>query len=229
MLYGIIIVLSAFGFVRAIALGLRRNGDVRRLIATSSAPSLRLRDASDVAGIRIREVAAPGAVVMLAGLFRPIVLVSSDALDRINDAELIAAIRHEAAHARRGDLLCAAAVSFLADLVPLPVGSLIALHRRAREFAADAYATRVADPCDLACALIALARPVRDGALTAAFAESGTVRDRLGVLLARHAPLPSRARRVLVAFGLIGTLVLGAAPTLTAVILGFTCAMAMPV
>jgi Zn-dependent protease with chaperone function len=228
VLYGGIAALTAVGFVRAIALAVRRRSEVTRLVRISAAPSARVRRAGDLARVRVREVCSAGPVVVLAGFFRPVVFVSTAALDRVNDAELLAAIRHEAAHAQRGDLVCAAIVTFIADVVPLPAGSLIALHRRAREFAADAHAARTADPCDLASALLALARPATVVSGIAAFAESGTVRDRLVVLLSSSSPKPSRLRRSLLTGALAATFVLGAAPVLVAVALGFSCSIAMP-
>jgi len=215
VLYGAIAALTTFGFARAIILAVRRAREVVRLLRQSSAPSARVRIAGEAVGVRIREIAADGPVMLLAGIFAPTVLVSADAVNRINDAELLAAIRHEAAHSQRGDLLCAAFVTFLADLVPLPVANFITLYWRAREFAADAHAARNADPCDLASALLALARPATVGASIAAFADAGTVRERLGVLLAQSAPQPSHVPRA----------VLTAALALT---LGFSCTMAMP-
>jgi Zn-dependent protease with chaperone function len=228
VLYGAIAALTAFGFVRAVVLAARRSRDVALLVRGSIAPSSRLRGAGDAAGMRIREIAAAAPVVLLAGFVRPVVLVSSAALERVNDAELLAAIRHEAAHARRGDLVCAAVVTFIGDLIPLPAGTLIALHRRAREFAADAHATRHADPCDLASAMLSLARPATSVSSIAAFADAGTVRDRLGVLLATDPPRASRARRFVLTGALAATFALGAAPVGVAIVLGFTCAMAMP-
>jgi Zn-dependent protease with chaperone function len=228
VLYAAIAALTAFGLVRAVVLAVRRGADVARLVGRSREPSARARSAGESAGVRIRELDAAGPVVLLAGVLRPVVLVSAGALRRVDDAELLAAVRHEAAHARRGDLVCAALVSFVADLVPLPVGSLIALHRRAREFAADAHAARVADPCDLAAALVALARQAEPAAASAAFAEAGTVRDRLGALLAPTSPRPSAVRRAVLVAALAATFVLGAGPVLAALALGFTCSMAMP-
>jgi Zn-dependent protease with chaperone function len=228
VLYGAIATLTTFGFAHAIVLAAWRGRDVMRLVRQSSAPSARVRAAGEAAGVRIREVVADGPVMLLAGFLRPIVLVSADAVLRVNDAELLAAIRHEAAHFQRGDLICAAVVTFVADLVPLPVANLIAVYWRAREFAADARAARSADPCDLASALLALARPASAAASVAAFADVGTVRDRLGVLLAANSPRPSRARRALLTATLAVTFVLGAVPVLVAVALGFTCSMAMP-
>jgi Zn-dependent protease with chaperone function len=178
--------------------------------------------------VRIREIAADGPVMLLAGIFAPTVLVSADAVNRINDAELLAAIRHEAAHSQRGDLLCAAFVTFVADLVPLPVANFITLYWRAREFAADAHAARNADPCDLASALLALARPATGGASIAAFADAGTVRERLGVLLAQNAPQPSRVPRAVLTVALAATFIVGAAPVLAVLTLGFSCTMVMP-
>jgi Zn-dependent protease with chaperone function len=227
ILYGAIAALTAFGFARAIVLARQRACDVTRLLRQSSVPSPSLQRLGEIAGVRIRELYAEGPLVILAGLFRPVVLVSSDALQRVNDAELLAAVRHEAAHARRGDLVCAAVVTFIADVVPLPVGNLIALHRRAREFAADAHAARIADRCDLAAALLALARPTSVATSIAAFADAGTVRDRLGALLSPMSLQPSLERRALLTAALAATFLLGAAPVLIAVVLGFTCSVVM--
>jgi Zn-dependent protease with chaperone function len=227
-LYGAIAALTAFGVARATWLAARRAHAVWGLVRQSSLPSPRARAAGMTAGVRIREISASGPVVLLAGMFQPVVLISADAIHRVNDAELLAAIRHEAAHARRGDLVCAAIVTFIADLIPLPAGAFLALFRRAREFAADAHATQIADPCDLASALLSLARPASIETSVAAFADVGTVRDRLGVLLAPISRRPSVSRRCSVAAALATTFVLGAAPVVTAVVLGFTCSMAMP-
>ncbi len=227
LIYGAIAALTAFGFARAIVLARQRAGDVTRLVRQSSVPSPGLQRLGEIADVRIRELSAEGPVVILAGLFRPVVLVSGDALRRVNDAELLAAVHHEAAHARRLDLVCAAAVTFVADLVPLPVGNLIALHRRAREFAADAQAARLADRCDLAAALLALAKFGNVATSIAAFADGGTVRDRLGALLAPTSLQPSLARRALLTAALGATFVLGAAPVLIAVVFGFTCSVEM--
>ena len=228
VLYGAIAALTTFGLVRAIVLAAVRVRDVMRLLQQSSPPSARIRTVADAAGVRIREIAADGPVMLLAGFLSPTVLVSADALGRVNDAELLAAIRHEAAHSQRGDLLCAAFVTLIADLVPLPVANFIALYWRAREFAADAHAARSTDPCDLASALLALARPSAVSASIAAFADAGTVRERLEVLLAQNSPRPSRTPRALLTAALAATFVLGAAPVLIAVTFGFTCTMVMP-
>lgn len=227
-MYGAIAALTAFGFVRAIMLARQRTRDLRCLVRRSSAASPALQRLGEIAGVRIRELLTDGPIVILAGLFRPIVLVSSDALKRVNDAELLAAVHHEAAHARRGDLVCAAIVTFIADLVPLPVGNLIALHRRAREFAADAHAARTADRCDLAAALLALARRGNVATSIAAFAEAGTVHDRLAALLSPISMQPSLQRRALLTAALAATFVVGTAPVLIAVGFGFTCSTVMP-
>jgi Zn-dependent protease with chaperone function len=226
VLYAAIAALTALGLARATRLCLRRSGEVAHLVRRSAAPCPRVRAAGESAGVRVREISAAGPVVLLAGTFRPVVLVSVAARERVSDAELRAALLHEAAHARRGDPLCAALVTFVADLVPLPVGNLIALYRRAREFAADAHAACVADPCDIASALLALARAGKRDAPVAAFAEAGTVRERLGVLLAPAAVRPSPVRRALLAAGVAATYVAGAAPAVAALVWGFSCAMA---
>jgi beta-lactamase regulating signal transducer with metallopeptidase domain len=228
VLYAIIAGLTLFGFARAFLRAAGRVHEMTQLMRRSSAPSARVHAAGEAAGLQIREVIADGPIMLLTGFFRPIVLVSPDAVARVSDAELLAAVQHERAHSQRGDLMWSALVTFISDLVPLPVGTFIALYWRAREFAADAHATRSTDPCDLASAMLALARPARAGTSAAAFADAETVRHRLTVLLAPSSACPSRALRSFVTAALIVTLALGAGPVIGAVMLGFTCAMVMP-
>ena len=228
LLYGAVAASTCIALCRAMVSAIRRARDVAALVRRSTPAQAHVAAAGLAAGLPVREIDDRGPVVVLAGCWQPIVLVSTDALKRVNRAELLAAIHHEAAHARRGDLLCAAALTFLADLVPLPVGNLVALYRRAREFAADAHAARFSDPCDLASALLALARRHSADRSLAAFADAGSVRDRLGSLLASAPRRPSRARRALMSIVLATTFLAGAAPALIAAVAGFSCTMSMP-
>lgn len=108
VLYGAIATLTIFGFVRAAMFAAQRAREVVRLLRQSSPPSARAYAAGQAAGVRIREIVSEGPVMLLAGFLRPTVLVSAEAIRRVNDAELLAAVRHEAAHFQRGDLVCAA-------------------------------------------------------------------------------------------------------------------------
>jgi Zn-dependent protease with chaperone function len=227
VLYAGIAAITVLGLVRAIVLLRRRTAEIERLIAHSSPASPALASATAVHSLPVREVASSDAFILLAGIARPVVLVSSEALRRLDAKQLDAALRHEAAHSYRGDQVISAVVTFVSDIIPLPVGDLVALYRQAREFAADAHAARRADPCDLAGALLALARGASVPAGTAALAEAGTVRARLAVLLTEAPPPPSPWRRVLVAGSLAATFVLGASPAIAALVYGIQCTLPM--
>jgi Zn-dependent protease with chaperone function len=227
VLYAGIAAVTVLGFIRAIAQLRRRTAEIHRLIACSVPASAVLGRMAASQALSAREVASDDAFILLAGIARPVVLVSTEALRRLEANQLDAAIRHEAAHAHRGDQVISAVVTFISDIIPLPVGDLIALYRQAREFAADAHAARRADPCDLAGALLALARRGSIPAGTAALAEAGTVRARLAVLLADPPAPPSPWRRVLVAGALAATFAVGAAPAIAALIYGIQCTLPM--
>lgn len=227
VLYAGIAAIAVLGFIRAIVLLRRRTAEIRRLIDCSVPASAALARLTTSQALPAREIVSSDPFILLAGIVRPVVLVSSEALRRLDAQQLEAALRHEAAHAHRGDQLISALVTFVSDIVPLPVGDLIALYRQAREFAADAHATRRADPCDLAGALLALARGGSIPAGTAALAEAGTVRARLAVLLTEAPPPPSTGRRVLVAGSLAATFVLGASPAIAALVYGIQCTLPM--
>jgi Zn-dependent protease with chaperone function len=223
VLYSVIAALTVFGLMRAVVLAVRRHIEIDRLVASAQAPGERERRIAERCGLRVRRVNSASPFVLLAGIRRPVVLISNEALQRLDDAQLDAAIRHEAAHFRHGDQLVAALVTFIGDMIPLPVGPLVALYRRAREFAADQAASCEADPDALASALLALARANAAPAGAAAFAEPATVRARLVALLNDVPPAPARWRRIVVTGLLLGTFVAGAAPTVIAFFVGLHC------
>jgi Zn-dependent protease with chaperone function len=224
VLYGAITVLTVFGLLRAIVLAARRQREIAGLFAIAEAPRAREQRIAPHCNMRVRRVLSDAPFILLAGIRRPVVLISTEALQRLDDAQLGAAIHHEAAHFRHGDQLVAAIVTFIGDMIPLPVGPLVALYRRAREFAADQAASCNAEPDTLASALLALARasaamPVA----AAAFAEPASVRARLLALLADVPPTPERWRRIAIIGLLLTTLIAGAAPPIVAFIVGFHC------
>jgi Zn-dependent protease with chaperone function len=223
ILYAGIAAVTVFGLFRATIQLHRRWAEVRRLLALTRPASPLLASLKATRERTARELDSDDAFILLAGIVDPVVIVSSEALRRLDGDQLEAAIRHEIAHARRGDQIISAIVSFIADIVPLPVGGLVALYRRAREFAADAHAVRHVDPVDLAGALIALARGGASLAGTAAFAEPGTVRGRLAILLDDAPTVSSRWRRVFVTGVLCTTFVLGASPSIAAFASGVHC------
>jgi Zn-dependent protease with chaperone function len=223
VLYGVIAAITVIGLVRAVILAVRRRSEIRRLLAASESPAARVQIAGERAGLPVRSVRSDEPFVLLAGVRRPVVLISTEALRRLNDAELEAAILHEAAHARHGDQAVAALITFIGDVVPLPVAPLVAMYRRAREFAADQAASYETDPCELASALLALARSRSAPAGAAAFAEPATVRARLFALLADSPEPPARWRRVVVTSTLLTTFAAGLGPTIVALLAGIHC------
>lgn len=223
VLYGVIAAITVLGLVRAVILAVRRRSEIGRLLAASQPPGAREHIAGERAGLRVRRVRSDEPFVLLAGVWRPVALVSTEALRRLNDAELEAAIRHEAAHDRHGDQALAVLITFIGDVVPLPVAPLVAMYRRAREFAADHSASRETDPCELASALLSLARSRSAPAGAAAFAEPGTVRARLVTLLTESPESPARWRRVVVTGTLLATFAAGLGPTIVALLAGIHC------
>lgn len=223
VLLGAIAAMTIFGVLRATVLAYRRHAEIRRLVASSTAPGEREGRFARRCGLRVRRVFSDAPFVLLAGIRRPVILISSEALQRLSDEELEAAIHHEAAHFRHGDQLLAALVMFIGDMIPLPVGPLVVLYRRAREFAADHAASHEVDAEALASALLALARAGMMPAGAAAFAEPATVRARLIALLTEAPASPARWRRVAVTGLLLAALVAGAAPTIVAIIAGIHC------
>ena len=158
---------------------------MRRLIAASTAPSFRLQRIATSCGLKAREIADAVPACALAGVLSPIVLVSTGALAVISDAELLAALHHERAHARRGALLLASCLSFFVDLLPLPSGDLVETYKTAREFAADRDAVEGTDAESLAGALIEFAKvaPMPVAATSFAGGSRAVVADRLHLLL----------------------------------------------
>ena len=158
IVFGSIAALTALAIIRGVLRAIAHHRDIRRLVRCSVQPSRRLLDAAVACGLRARELVDDAPVCALAGVFAPVVLVSSGALRALGDEELKAALMHERAHWQRGDQIIAAFASFLADVLPLPAGDLIADYRAARELAADRSAAFRAGSDALARALIGFAK-----------------------------------------------------------------------
>ena|GEM_PF-710645 len=192
LVFGVIIAAMIAGLVRAICLATFRAVGIRRFIESSVDASPRLRAIADASNVRARELHDSVAVCALAGTLSPVVLVSTGALSAISDEELHAALHHERAHARRGDQLISAGISFLVDLLPLPAADLVETYRTAREFAADQDAVRATDADSLAGALIEFAKGGREIAAAACLIDerASAMTLRLHALLAKTNPPP---------------------------------------
>jgi Zn-dependent protease with chaperone function len=212
--FGLIIAAMAVALVRALWLAISRSISVRRLIASAAAPCFRLQRIAASCGLEARQIADGAHVCALAGVITPIVLVSTGALAAVSDDELRAALHHERAHARRGDLLLAACLSFLVDLLPLPAGDLVETYKTAREFAADNDAVEATDAESLAGALIEFAKGGRvpAGATSLASGSRAAVASRLHQLLSESpSSAPRPARRIAIAAALAAIAIAGVA------------------
>lgn len=215
VMFGLVIAAMTAALVRAVWLAIGRNLNVRRLVAAATAPSFRLQRIAASCGLKAREITDAARVCALAGVISPVVLVSTGALAVVSDDELHAALHHERAHARRGDLLLAACLSFLVDLLPLPAGDLVETYKTAREFAADHDAVEATDADSLAGALIEFAKgdPLPVPAASFASGNRAVVADRLRLLLSASPPSasPRPLRRIAMAAGLAAIAIAGVA------------------
>jgi len=169
-----ILTLAILAFIRATVIAYQRYAQVRRLILHSQEACERVTGIAKKIGVDVRIIPSSEPFCALAQPLRPVVLLSRGTLERLDDAELEAALRHEHAHALRGDLLFGAALSFFADLLPLPAGHLTATYNSAREFAADEHAVRTIEPHQLASAILSLAGTRTVGHGVAALAEDAS-------------------------------------------------------
>jgi len=227
VVFGMTLVLTFGALARALILGCRRSSEARMLIRLSEPARGRVARVAEHWGLSARVIADNQPFCALTGVWQPTVVLSTGALNRLNDGELEAALLHERGHARRGDQLVAALLSFMVDLLPLPANDLVASYRHAREFAADQHALRTTAPLELAGALLSFVNGTKNIAGTAALAGDTATRARLRLLLiAEPAPPVSIGRRVLLAAALLVVLASGLAPAGAAVLNPTPCPMA---
>ena len=206
LVFGTIIAAMIAALARATWLASARAIGLRRLIRSAADPSPRLREIARACDVSARELRDDAPICALAGVSSPVVLVSTGTLAAISDAELHAALQHERAHAKRGDQLLNAALSFLVDLLPLPAADLVRTYMAARELAADQDAARATDAESLAGALIAFAKGGRAIAHAACLIDGrrSTMTRRLRALLVSGSPArQNRLRRFAVALALV--------------------------
>lgn len=141
------------------------------------------------------------AACFTVGVLRPAIYVSASLRARVSPRDYEAMLAHESAHLRRRDGLTGALLSAFFTLFPVPGSRVLrADWERAAERACDAAAAlSLGSPCDVAAALIQVARLVRhplvgmpEGiAFTRASGEDveGRVRSLLALSLV-HAPQP---------------------------------------
>ncbi len=230
ILFGAIVAFVVLALGRASIGAYRRSRQVRRLIVASQAPDAPLYAIAQRCGVRIRVLPYSEPFCALAGFWRPIVLVSTQTLERLSAEELEAAFRHERAHAARFDLMLGAALNFFADLLPFPSGDLVEAYAKARETAADEHAVRDCAPEALASAIVRLAAAKPMPRATAALTESGrSIKHRLAALLDdRAARIDPRGRRMLVATSLAAIMFASFLPAVLFALKFVACTMQGP-
>jgi beta-lactamase regulating signal transducer with metallopeptidase domain len=129
-----------------------------RLRAAASA------DHSDVDGVRLHLLVSPRPACFTWGLFRPAIYLSTALQEHLSPRDREAVLAHETAHAQRRDGLVSTLVMAFYTLFPLPGGQMLRTDwERAVERDCDtAAAHRIGSPCDVAAALLRVARCTRD-------------------------------------------------------------------
>ena len=141
---------------------------------------------------RVRLWPAPVVDVRTVGLRRPVILMTTQALELLSDDEFEAVLRHECAHLRRADPIKVLVAGALRDGFGwLPaVTVLLQGFEEAKEFAADAWAAAGSSPRTLARALV---KVLLDGSYVlpptvAAAPFTGTAEARLAYLIEGRPP-----------------------------------------
>lgn len=225
-LFGAIAVVLTLALCRAALRAYRRTSQVRKLISVSQPADSSLDAIAQRCGVRVRVMNYGDAFCALVGSWNPIVLISRGTMERLSEAELVAALRHERAHAVRFDLVIAAALSFFADLLPLPVADLVQTYAMARESAADESAVQQCDPAILASAIVAVATTRRFRAVAALAEDIYSVKQRVLTLLSASAERtdPGR-RRIIVSVSLGAIVLLSLAPAVLSAFTYYSCAV----
>ena len=211
MIFAALLLLTLGAVARAIWIAFVRARETGMVRSASWVPSERLRLMTP-ANCDVRQIADAHPFCAVLGVVRPVIVVSTGALSRLDDEELRAAISHEAAHVQRYDHLLGACAAFLSDLLPFGNGDLLNAYWEAREFAADQRALAQNRVEALAGAILAMARKPELGV---AALGGGTVTARLDKLLKPNEPSVSLRDRsvagsMLVLAGMISLLPIAA-------------------
>jgi len=226
-LFGVISVLLTLAILRAVLRALERSAQVRKLVGISRPTNPAIAAIAQRCGVRVRVVDYADAFCALAGFWNPVVLISRATLERLSTEELEAALRHEHAHAARFDLILAAALSFFADLLPLPADDLVETYATARERAADERAVQHCDPTTLASAIVAVATTRSTRAVAALAEDAHSAKQRVLTLLSASADHANpRRRRLIACASLVVIIVLSIVPAIVSATNFYSCAIA---
>jgi Zn-dependent protease with chaperone function len=193
IIFAALLFLTALALARAIWIAAVRLGEAASIRRSSCDAGERLKAAAP-ATCAVREIADANPFCAVLGILHPVIVLSTGALDRLDDEELSAALSHEIAHIRRFDHVLGALAAFFSDLLPFAGDDLLKTYWEAREFAADQRAITQTKVEALAGAIIAMAKPPRLGL---AALDGGTVIARLQCLLTPSAQSVSARGRMI--------------------------------
>jgi Zn-dependent protease with chaperone function len=193
------VLVCSCAILRAMALLVRRRRLLDALRDQTITASHRLQCIADEIKVIVRELPDSGFACMVAGVFRPIVIISTGAVESLTDEEIQAVLLHERAHLMRRDTLWATLVTFIADCGLWPTEKILGVYRRSREIIADQLACRDTDRLLLASVLVRFARGLQSHQLNFVenFAEQSSTSERVKLLIEDElqvCPSPFRAR-----------------------------------
>ncbi len=110
-----LVLICSFALFRAIVLLIRRRGPLNAIRDRTIPASHKLQQIAHELGLNARELPTHGFACMVAGVFQPIVIISTAAVESLTDKEIHAVLLHERAHLTRRDTLWATVVTFIAD------------------------------------------------------------------------------------------------------------------
>jgi len=170
---------------RAMVLLEGRRRALNALRAKTIHASPKLQRIADGIQITARELPDDGYACMVAGVFRPIVIISTGAVGSLTDEEIQAVLLHERAHLKRRDTLLATLVTFIAECGVWPTDKVLGTYRKSREIMADQLACRDTDRLLLASVLIRFARGLQHRQLSfiESFADRSSVSERVKLLV----------------------------------------------
>jgi beta-lactamase regulating signal transducer with metallopeptidase domain len=179
------VLIFLFALSKATVLLLRRRRALNVLRDQTIPASHRLQSIATVLGINVRELPGNGFACMVAGMFRPVVIISTAAVESLTDKELHIILLHERAHLIRRDTLWATLVTSLADCGFWPTEEVLSVYRRSREIIADRLACQDTDQLLLASVLVRFARGLQHNHLNFVenFAERSSVAERVKLLV----------------------------------------------
>lgn len=225
VLYAAIALITLLAVGRALAAVRCEIMQVRGLVRGARPASPRLSALAHAAGVPARELEMDTPFFALAGLVQPVVLVSRATLSLLSDAQIAAALEHEAAHRRRRDALLSLALLFLGRLFPIAVGSASEVYHAAREAAADRIALRSVSRVDLAGAIAVMARARY--AAAPALSGNGEMDARVRLLVHQNAYEADGLVRTTALGALLATAMIGFSPLWLPALHLFSCSGVM--